>query len=45
MRALAAILEKNGHQTSQITSARPGYVIFEDAHQVIAEPFRGEQEP
>jgi hypothetical protein len=44
MRALAAILEKYGHQTSQITSARPGYVIFEDAHQVIAEPFRGVQE-
>jgi hypothetical protein len=43
MRALAAILEKNGYQVSQITTDRPGYVVFEDDHQVIAEPFRGDQ--
>jgi hypothetical protein len=44
MRALAAILEKNGYQISQISTTRPGYVIFEDDHQVIAEPFRGEHD-
>ena len=44
MRALVAILEKNGYQISQITTTRPGYVIFEDDHQVIAEPFRGEHD-
>jgi len=44
MRALAAILEKNGYQVSRISTTRPGYVIFEDDHQVIAEPFRGEPE-
>jgi hypothetical protein len=44
MRALVAILEKNGCQVSQITTTRPGYVIFEDDHQVIAEPFRGEHD-
>ena len=44
MGALAAILEKNGYQVSQISTTRPGYVIFEDDHQVIAEPFRGEHD-
>ena len=43
MRTLAAILEKNGYQVSQITTNRPGYVVFEDDHQVVAEPFRGDQ--
>ncbi len=43
MRALIAILEKNGYQVSQITTDRPGYVVFEDDHQMVAEPFRGEQ--
>jgi hypothetical protein len=44
MRALSAILEKNGYRVSQITTNRPGYVVFEDDHQVVAEPFRGDQE-
>jgi len=43
MRALVAILEENGYQVSQITTDRPGYVVFEDDHQVVAEPFRGGQ--
>ena len=44
MRALVAILENNGYyRVSEIPTERPGYVIFEDDHQVIAEPFRGEQ--
>jgi hypothetical protein len=42
LRALAAVLEKNGYQISEITTDRPGYVVFEDDHQVVAEPFRGE---
>jgi hypothetical protein len=42
MRALIAVLEKNGHQVSQMTTKRPGYVAFENEHQVVAEPFRGE---
>jgi hypothetical protein len=44
MRAMAEILERHGHQVSQITASRPGYVIFEDDHQVIAEPFRSEHQ-
>jgi hypothetical protein len=43
MRLMAAILVTNGYQVSQVTTKRPGYVIFEDDHQVIAEPFRSEQ--
>ena len=40
MRELAAILEENGYGVSQITTKTPGYVVLEDDHQVIAEPFR-----
>jgi hypothetical protein len=42
MLALIIILEKNGYHVSQITTDRPGYVVFEDDHQVVAEPFRGD---
>jgi hypothetical protein len=40
MRELAAILEENGYAVSQVTGRKPGYVVFEDDHQVVAEPFR-----
>jgi hypothetical protein len=43
MRALVAVLQNNGYQVSQIITERPGYLVFEDDHQVVAEPFRGEQ--
>jgi hypothetical protein len=43
MRALVIILEKNGYLVSQITTTRPGYVVFQDEHQVVAEPFRENQ--
>jgi hypothetical protein len=42
MRALIIIVEKNGYHVSQITTDRPGYAVFEDDHQAVAEPFRGE---
>jgi hypothetical protein len=42
MRSLVVILEENGYRVSQITTKRPGYVVFEDDHQVVAEPFRNE---
>jgi hypothetical protein len=44
MRALAAVLEKNGHKVSQMSTRKPGCVIFEDDHQVVAEPFRSEHQ-
>ena len=43
MRALAAVLEENGYHVSQITTKKPGYVVFEDENQVVAEPFRDDR--
>ena len=42
IRELVKILQNNGYEVSQITTDRPGYVVFEDDHQVVAEPFRSE---
>ena len=39
IRELVAILEAHGRPVSMLTSARPGYVVYEDEHQVVAEPF------
>ncbi len=39
VRALTEILENHGHRVQMIKSARPGYVVYEDAHQIVAEPF------
>lgn len=41
-RELAAILEEYGVPTRVLTTERPGYVVYEDDFQVVAEPFRGE---
>jgi hypothetical protein len=43
MYELVGILEKNGHHVSKITTDKPGYVVFEDDHQIVAEPFLGDQ--
>ena len=37
---LKAILEDQGYLIEILTSSRLGYVIYEDEHQIIAEPFR-----
>jgi hypothetical protein len=42
-RELAAILEAHEIRTEMLTSARPGYVVYEDEYQVVAEPFRDGQ--
>lgn len=39
IRAMCAILNAHGIRTEMITSARPGYVVYEDEHQVAALPF------
>lgn len=39
MRHLAAILERHGHQVTMIKTSRPGYLVYEDDHQIVAEPF------
>lgn len=40
MRQIAAILEAHDRQVEMIRSNRLGYVVYEDEHQVAAEPFR-----
>lgn len=42
MGELAKILQNNGYEVSPITTDRPSYVVFEDDHQVVAEPFHDE---
>jgi hypothetical protein len=36
---LASILEAHDIAVEVIRTARPGYIVFEDEHQIIAEPF------
>lgn len=40
MRQIAVILEGHGHHVEMIRSDRPGYIVYEDEHQIAAEPFR-----
>jgi hypothetical protein len=37
--AICRILNEHGVPTEKLTCARPGYVVFEDEHQVAAVPF------
>lgn len=39
MRRLAALLARQGHATEVLKTDRPGYIIYEDDAQVVAEPF------
>ena len=40
MRELATVLDQYGLSVGQLVSERPGYIVYEDEHQVIAEPFK-----
>jgi hypothetical protein len=40
VRRLCAVLEVYGYHVSVLREQRLGYVVYEDEHQVIAEPFR-----
>jgi len=39
IREMAAILENHGVPVRMIKAERVGYVVYEDEHQVVAEPF------
>ena len=39
MHALARMLQDHGHNVEMIRTARPGYIVYEDAYQIVAEPF------
>jgi hypothetical protein len=38
-RELSRIVSEHHVWVQQVTTVSPGYVVFEDAHQVVAEPF------
>lgn len=40
MRDLVALLEAHGVAVEAIHTDRPGYIVYEDEHQIAAEPFR-----
>jgi hypothetical protein len=42
MSILIEVLKRNGVLVKSIQTSRPGYVVYEDAQQVVAEPFRRE---
>lgn len=39
MREMSCILEQNGFYVRVIKAQRPGYIVYEDEYQVVAEPF------
>lgn len=39
VRELVGILERNGRHVSTLKESRPGYIVYEDEFQVVAEPF------
>jgi hypothetical protein len=41
--AMAEIAQRHGHPIETLQTARPGYVVYEDEWQIVAEPFHGEQ--
>jgi hypothetical protein len=43
MQQVNAVLERNGHQVKMVVESRVGYMVHEDAFQVIAEPFSDTQ--
>lgn len=42
LRRIAEVLIDHGHPVEMKITARPGYVVYEDDWQVVAEPFNGE---
>lgn len=41
-REVVQLLEQHNVQTRMLTTDRPGYVVYEDDFQIVAEPFRSE---
>ncbi|MCO5113909.1 MAG: hypothetical protein M9899_07020 [Bdellovibrionaceae bacterium] len=37
---LKDIIERHGYQVEVIKTQRPGYIVYEDRFQIVAEPFR-----
>ena len=43
LRRLVAVLENHGIQVQVLKTVRPGYLVYEDKWQVVAEPFNREK--
>ena len=43
LREIVSILNHHDVHTEMIQTERPGYIVYEDAHQVVAEPFSDSQ--
>jgi hypothetical protein len=39
LREIVAILDNHNVHSRMIKTGRPGYIVYEDSHQVVAEPF------
>ncbi len=39
MRELAAVLGEHGYHVVQLETDRPGFIVYQDDHQIVAEPF------
>ena len=39
MRDMAAVLAEHGHLIDEIRTERPGYIVYEDDVQIVAEPY------
>jgi hypothetical protein len=42
LRAIAVILEEHGKPVTMLTTDKPGYIVYEDEWQLVAEPFNRE---
>ena len=40
MRELVGFLEQHGLSTKMLQTSRPGYIVYEDEHQIAAVPFK-----
>lgn len=40
VRELATMLEQHGLSVEMLRTSKPGYVLYEDAYQIVAVPFR-----
>ena len=43
IRRIVAVLEEHGTKVKVLKTTRPGYVVYEDDYQIVAEPFHGEK--
>jgi hypothetical protein len=41
-REVVHLLEQHNITSQMLTTERPGYIVYEDKFQIVAEPFRGE---